>query len=490
MRINEGGSRNAWREPDDGDVITRPQPAAPAPAPDEASTPTAPAPTAPFWAAGTPVPPNVLDQLPAAGVQAPPEAAPAVTQPLTAPLTPATSALTATAAITGYTGERPADPAWLAAREAALIAVRSDYQSAVAQAQTNPGTFGNVEPGWVPASLVTDESGRTISASSAALVNLSDPNAPAVIIGWNEGSPLYGQPAGTLYEFNEPAFAASYQAQAAKQAGSPLQALAGLYGSADSADATALLARHPDLWHIATHDHALNAGPAKAGFAMGNPSQLGMTDLYLADPQISALVSAYGGSVAPATGAIALEQVRLYGPQRYDQLSRLGNAMQSVRDQYGNALTQAQLSNAGPGWSERTRTTTTTDESGAQTQTSTERVFDPDAFTAWYTRQPGLSNQAFGDFYGASHTQYASDESGRTVTSGISFDNANWSMAGVGGVRSWMMCSGRSGRRWRTSRRTKPARLVERQLPRHQPRHQSLLQQPWKAHHLRLRAST
>ena len=328
MRINDGGNRNAWREPEDGDVITRPQPApqTPAPAP-EAPAPAAPAPTTPFWAAGTPVPPNVLGELAPAGLQAPPEAAAPAPAPAPAPPPAPTSAL---AAPSTYTGEPPAAPAWLAERETALNAVRSDYQSALAQAQANPGSFDNVNPGWVPASVVTDESGRPYSASNAALVNLSDPNAAEVITGWNEGSPLYGKPAGSLYEFNEASFAASYQTQAAKQPGSPLQALATLYGSQD---ASTLLAQHPELWHIATHDHALNAGPAKAGFAMGNASQLGMTDLYLADPQINALVNAYGGSVAPASGSIALEQVRLYGQQRYDQLSRLGNAMQSVRDQ-------------------------------------------------------------------------------------------------------------------------------------------------------------
>ena len=141
MRINDGGNRNAWREPDDGDVITRPQPAAYAPTPEPEAAAPAPAPTPPFWAAGTPVPPNVLDSLPPAGVQPPPEPEPAAAPAAPTPTpTPATALATPP---TGYTGERPADPTWLAARETALVAVRSDYQAALAQAQANPGALGN-----------------------------------------------------------------------------------------------------------------------------------------------------------------------------------------------------------------------------------------------------------------------------------------------------------------------------------------------------------
>jgi hypothetical protein len=74
-----------------------------------------------------------------------------------------------------------------------------------------------------------------------------------------------------------------------------------------------------------------------------------------------------------------------------------------------------------------------TDESGQSLGSSIdlgpvpfERVFDPDAFTAWYIKQPGLANQAFAEHYGASRTQYATDESGRSFASDMSFANGPW----------------------------------------------------------------
>lgn len=159
-----------------------------------------------------------------------------------------------------------------------------------------------------------------------------------------------------------------------------------------------------------------------------------MVDLYMADPQVARLIDAFGGSAAPATGGLAQEQARIYGEARYKQLSRLGNAMQSVRDQYSNALANAAAGGSTAGWVEREVTTTTYDESGAQQTTSLQRSFDPDAFTAWYIAQDGLANQAFRDFYGQCHTtSNGTDESGQSLGSTITFDNPNWTMSGIGG---------------------------------------------------------
>ncbi|MED5619667.1 hypothetical protein [Ideonella sp. BN130291] len=345
-------------------------------------------------------------------------------------------------AASGYTGEPPVDAQWLAARETTLVAVRADYEAARAQAQAS----GGAGAGWVPALMITDESGQTHSASGAAAVFIPDPGAAPSIVGYDESGPVYGPPAGQWLEFNEEAFAATYRAQA----GAPLQALAAQYGT----DVPTLFAQHPDIWRVATADHALNAGPPPAGRAMGDAGQLGMLDLYMADPQVKALITTYGGTPAPAMDGIALEQVRIYGEQRYEQLSRLSNAMQSVRDQYTSAMGQAQAAGNGPGWVERARTVTVSDESGVQSthtlyvtdesgqplrdasgqpMAQTDRVFDPDAFTAWYEQQGGLQHEAFAAFYGASHSQFATDESGRNFASSISFDNPNWSMYGVGG---------------------------------------------------------
>ncbi len=369
--------------------------------------------------------------------------------------TTAATALTPTAApapTPSGTNETPVSTAWLQTRETALAALRTDYRAALAHAQSDIPVFGNIGPGWVTATPATyaydDNNGPSYSPGQAMQVLVTDPTTAPVQIGWDEGGPVMQAPAGRLLEFNEAAFAQFYQAQAAatQAPSTALQTLATAYASSPAA----VFTDHPGLWELASCDAAqaaanpANAGPAPAGVAMGNASQLGMTDLYLADPQIAALIAAYGGTAEPAASPMALEQVRLYGQNRYNQLTRLGNAMQSVRDQYSQALANAQTSGGafggGPGWVDRPIALTTfnvTDESGQSlgsygnsltpTVTSFERVFDPDAFTAWYIQQPGLANQAFADHYGASRTEYATDESGRSFVSGMAFANSLWS---------------------------------------------------------------
>jgi hypothetical protein len=175
--------------------------------------------------------------------------------------------------------------------------------------------------------------------------------------------------------------------------------------------------------------------------AMGAAKVLAYTDLYLADPQIAALIQNFGGEAGPATSPVALEQSRLYGEARFQQLTRLSNAMQSVRNQYVGALADAQR-NGGPGWVERAidpSTVALSDEGAAQGLALFERVFDPDVFTANYIKQPGLANQAFAEFYGQSHTTVTTDEvsshNGSETFSGfsLSFANPDWSLNTRGG---------------------------------------------------------
>ena len=132
------------------------------------------------------------------------------------------------------------------------------------------------------------------------------PRGAQEVAGWERGGPVY-RAVGRWVEFDEGAFAAHYRALG----GEPLQRLAAVYDPGGRGDAAALLAAHPELWGLATADHALNAGPPLPGMAMGDAGQLGMLDLYLADPQVAALVATYGGTPVPATSGIALEQVRL-----------------------------------------------------------------------------------------------------------------------------------------------------------------------------------
>ena len=327
------------------------------------------------------------------------EAEPPATEPRVGSATPRTVSPSATPV-----GELPVDAAWLAEREGLLLAIRADYEAAREQALAAPG----VAPGWQPPfsqEIIAWSEGDPIYGPPVGrVVWLPDPDRPREIIGWSEGDPIY-RPVGRSVEFSEEAFAAHYRALG----GDPRQRLAALYGGSDAAS---LLAAHPELWRIATADHALNAGPPPPGFAMADAGQLGMLDLYLADPQIAALVDAYGGTPAPATGGVAIEQVRLFGEHRYEQMTRLANAMTAVRTQYADALAQAQRTSGGPGWVERELTYT--DDISGQPWVVKYPGWDRDAFTDWYLAQGGAEHQAFATFYGRSHTQYATSEDGRT----------------------------------------------------------------------------
>lgn len=98
--------------------------------------------------------------------------------------------------------------------------------------------------------------------------------------------------------------------------------------------------------------------------------------------------------------------MRIYGRARYEQLTRLANAMAHVRGAYGAALEQARQRGEGPGWSVREVAAQHVAQHDGESYwtASSERSFDVDAFTAWYIAQPGLANEAFRDFYGASTT--------------------------------------------------------------------------------------
>ena len=82
-----------------------------------------------------------------------------------------------------------------------------------------------------------------------------------------------------------------------------------------------LYAEHPGLLTLITLDPRLggtrqpNVGPAHNGFAMASAQQLGITDLYLADPLIAARAEASGDTPAAASIRMALEQWRQLRPQ-------------------------------------------------------------------------------------------------------------------------------------------------------------------------------
>jgi hypothetical protein len=334
------------------------------------------------------------------------------------------------AASAAYVGERPVDDAWLAQRESALKALRAEYEAARTIAQAGNGTG----PGWVEAAAFYDE--RTGTYQTQGLLVASNPAAPPPPRGRDHGDPRDTSPTGSTRVFSEEAFAAHFKAQQSAQPGTALKSLAACY----EADAATLFAKQPTLWALAVKDHALNAGPPPPGRAMGGVEQLGMLDLYMADPQIAALITAYGGKAVAATGPIAIEQVRLYGAERFAQLSRLNNAMGAVRNLYSQALARAEQSGRGVGWSEHTQTVTEVgDNENAHQSTThqvTTRTFDPDAFTAWYIKQDGLANKTFASFYGQSRTTFRGNNAAESSTGGpiatLSFDNPNWQISELG----------------------------------------------------------
>jgi Tuberculosis necrotizing toxin len=364
---------------------------------------------------------------------------------------PAQLALTATASAAAtvatppasavYIGERPADVAWLTGRETALVNVRTDFEAQRARAQTQVPSFGGLAgPGWLAFSPTVDHNGSELSPAAGQLVvEVRDPNAPAEYGGDENGS--YASTPSQRYVFDEAAFPQYYQAESNARPDSALQTLARNYNT----DAASLLSQHPEMWAIATSDHAIDAGPAQAGRAMGSLQMLAPIEMTLADPQNAALIKAYGGTPEPATSPIALEQVRIYGAERYAQMCRLSNAMQAVRDQYSQAVEQAVNSGAGPGWSLQPKTVSQQVGMSGDNDVYADVVvmqptFDVDAFTTWYEAQGGLSNKAFKDFYGASLTMPGSEGGGSgedriaATPSSTTFANAHWQMTGFGGA--------------------------------------------------------
>jgi hypothetical protein len=416
----------AAQPPADGPGAAETRPAAP-PSPRSAL-----AAAAAFVAAPAPaVPASATPASTSPASAAPPRAAPAGPTPPAAPSSPPAP----TAPTTPL--EPAVAPAWLAQREAALASAWAEYTHARDAAQARPGQA----PGWVDAALITDESGHTQSLSGRPTVFVPEPGAERPLLGWDESGPAYGPLPGRTLEFDEAVFAEHWRATEATQTGAGSTQLAALYGS----EPTALWARQPALWALMGTPHVANAGPAPAGVAMADARQLALVDLYLADPLMADLRQQFGGQAEPAHSGIALEQQRLYGSARAAEMTRHSQAMASVRQQYADALAQAQAQ-GGPGWVEHQRSITVGDESGTRTELAwqtdesgartplMERVFDPDVFTAWYVQQPGLAQRAFAELYGASHTTWGRDGSGASVPQDTRYANPNWQLGGPGGL--------------------------------------------------------
>jgi len=397
------------REPEErferGSEPPGPAPAAPA---NEAPAPQIVAAPAPVEAAAPVAAPAA-----APAVASPPAAADAASLPL--PLGPAIN------------------PGWLNQREAALQAVRTDFEAARAAARGTPPTdvANAAGSGWVAAP--TDGDGNPVNGAVFVPDAAAAAAAPEFVPAWmlREGM-APATPAGQWLSFDEAAYAQSYRERLAArpEASAPLARLAQLYGE----PVQNVLAAHPELWTLATQDHALNAGaPPKAGVAMGDALSLGQMDLYLADPFITQLRTQLGGTPAAPTSALALEQQRLYGAERYAQLTQLSQAMAAVRQTHAAAM-QAARDGGGTGWVEKPLQFGTDPETGWPTgiyQTvsngdgseivrdangvpllATQRVFDEALFTNSWLAQGGLAQEAFARFYGQAHSNISLQQDG------------------------------------------------------------------------------
>jgi hypothetical protein len=152
------------------------------------------------------------------------------------PATPATPAAPAAPAVprrttgerpAGYAGERPVDAEWLAQRESALKAVRTDYEAARAKAKAGNG----IGPGWVDASGIGNEGNPLRDRPAAAVDNtvfVADPRAQPQIVGYEDGAlraPIYGSPQGRTLAFSDEAFARALSGASRRTAASAGQAL-------------------------------------------------------------------------------------------------------------------------------------------------------------------------------------------------------------------------------------------------------------------------
>ncbi|MDR7332981.1 hypothetical protein [Roseateles asaccharophilus] len=386
-----------------------PAPFAEAPAPVPAPEPAVPTPPAPAPVeAALPVeaPPPVAEPAPAA----PPVVAGAATVEL--PLGPAV------------------DRGWLQQRETGLEAVRADFEAAREAARSAPpaDVAQAAGTGWAPAP--TDGDGNPINGAvlvpDAAAAAAQPEFVPAWTLREGGGMPA---PQGQWLSFDDVAYERTYRERLAAhpETSAGLNKLAQLYGQ----PVQQLLGAHPELWALATQEHALNAGaPPQPGVAMGDARALGQLDLYLADPFITRLRDQLGGTPAAPTSGLALEQQRLYGAERHAELTQLSQAMAAVRQTHAAAM-QAARDGGGAGWIEVPLQFGTDPETGWPTgiyQTvsngdsseivrdangvpvlATQRVFDEALFTnAWLAEgasSGGLAQEAFARFYGGAHSQ-------------------------------------------------------------------------------------
>ncbi|MFZ5542576.1 MAG: hypothetical protein ACOZJZ_03380, partial [Pseudomonadota bacterium] len=168
--------------------------------------------------------------------------------------------------------------------------------------------------------------------------------------------------------------------------------------------------------------------------------ELASVDLMLADPLNRELVAAFAPNPVRPGSDFARAQAARYGAERFGRMQQLAQATAAVREQYAQAVNQAQanrptqhLACPPPGWRYET-------QSIGEGELSYKPVFDVDAFTRWYARQDSLAARAFASIYGGSQTTttvHGENEHrvSTTVIGGGLFElrHGSWYDAGEGG---------------------------------------------------------
>lgn len=297
-----------------------------------------------------------------------------------------------------YVGEQTVSKKWLQRRETALDDVTRDFMAQMEVAHAHPGG-----PGWVRipkgsknhtgAVWITEGKGSPPTGKSAAG---SDPDRIYRHIGGRNGHTVYGH----YVRFSPEAYAAAYK----KQAGQPLQKLADLYGT----DAKTLLKQHPEIWALATQEHALRDGPPPPGKSMLDAGMAHEIDAFLNSDSAAALIQRYGKAPVPPPGSAAQRELaRVYGTERYEQMSRYTQAVEVVRDKFLRAFADAASGKSELGWKTQivTRWVSDPNSDGASHPVKvTERVFDPELFVRRYVKQDGLQYSAFAELFGKKAT--------------------------------------------------------------------------------------
>lgn len=319
-------------------------------------------------------------------------------------------------------------PLWLEQRAVVLDAIGTFIKQSLQHALTQgPGGLGwrTFEPHWTDGPNGPDRDPIGPQGQILRWVPAAPGNPPPQSPASHEDGSL-SAPQGQWWGFCHDTFKQELQALVVALPSPALEQLGVLYGVA----AETLFQQHPELWDLAQQtDRSLRAGPPPvAGVAMGDATQLGMLDLHLRDPLNQQLIQTFGGTVAEPTSSLALEQIRLYGRERWEQLTLLDQALATVRDAFNNDMAKARTSN-GPGWVDVPMQTGSSPETGQPIGIyqhdadgialrdsqglpllATTRVFSPEVFAKQWLTQGGFVQEAFRTLFGDVRTQIVRTE--------------------------------------------------------------------------------